>query len=65
MRGNNKNIKNNRSKEKIVVVLKRNINKKIWTFKGKQDHIRKGFMKEVAFEKGLEELVGFQLAEME
>lgn len=33
-------------------------------FKKERDHIRKGCMEEVAFEKGLKKPIGFQLAEM-
>ena len=33
-------------------------------FKKERDHIRKGCKEEVAFEKGLKKLIGFQLSEM-
>ena len=52
-------------RENTLIVPQRVTNKKIWIFKGGRDHIRKGSMEEVAFEKGLEKLIGFQLAEME
>lgn len=51
-------------RENIVTVPQRGISKKICMFKKERDHIRKGCMEEVAFEKGLKKPIGFQLAEM-
>lgn len=51
-------------RKNTITVPQRGVKNKICVFKKETDHIRKGCMEEVAFEKGLKKQIGFQLAEM-